>query len=61
LLARAFLDQGITFVHFRTDSMLGCAGLPNAARAGNVTIANAVGNGVADDKLWAAARRTLGC
>jgi uncharacterized circularly permuted ATP-grasp superfamily protein len=26
-------------------------GLVNAARAGNVTIANAVGNGVADDKL----------
>jgi len=31
--------------------MLGCAGLLNAARAGSVTIANAVGNGVADDKL----------
>ena len=29
----------------------GCAGLLNAARAGNVTIANAVGNGVGDDKL----------
>jgi uncharacterized circularly permuted ATP-grasp superfamily protein len=31
--------------------VLGCPGLVNAARAGNVTIANAVGNGVADDKL----------
>ena len=31
--------------------MLGCPGLLNAARAGNVTLANAVGNGVADDKL----------
>jgi uncharacterized circularly permuted ATP-grasp superfamily protein len=31
--------------------MIGCAGLLNAARAGRVTIANAVGNGVADDKL----------
>jgi uncharacterized circularly permuted ATP-grasp superfamily protein len=31
--------------------VLGCAGLLNAARAGAVTIANAVGNGVADDKL----------
>lgn len=31
--------------------MLGVPGLLNAARAGNVTIANAVGNGVADDKL----------
>jgi uncharacterized circularly permuted ATP-grasp superfamily protein len=42
-----FLDP----VHFRADSLLGCPGLMNAARAGNVTIANAVGNGVADDKL----------
>jgi uncharacterized circularly permuted ATP-grasp superfamily protein len=42
-----FLDP----VHFRSDSILGCAGLLNAARAGRVTIANAVGNGVADDKL----------
>jgi uncharacterized circularly permuted ATP-grasp superfamily protein len=31
--------------------VLGVAGLLNAARAGNVVIANAVGNGVADDKL----------
>ena len=29
----------------------GVPGIVNAARAGNVTIANAVGNGVADDKL----------
>lgn len=36
---------------FRSDSMLGVPGVVNAARAGNVTIANAVGNGVADDKL----------
>lgn len=42
-----FLDP----MHFRGDSMLGCAGLLNAVRAGNVTLANAVGNGVADDKL----------
>jgi uncharacterized circularly permuted ATP-grasp superfamily protein len=42
-----FLDP----LHFRTDSTLGCAGVLNAARSGNVTIANAVGNGVADDKL----------
>jgi uncharacterized circularly permuted ATP-grasp superfamily protein len=44
-------DEFLDPVHFRADSMLGCAGLINAARAGNVTIANAVGNGVADDKL----------
>jgi uncharacterized circularly permuted ATP-grasp superfamily protein len=43
----AFLDP----VHFRPDSALGCPGVLTAARAGNVTIANAVGNGVADDKL----------
>ena len=44
-------DDFIDPVHFRGDSLLGCAGLINAARAGNVAIANAVGNGVADDKL----------
>jgi uncharacterized circularly permuted ATP-grasp superfamily protein len=42
----AFLDP----LQFRGDSVLGCAGIVNAARAGHVTIANAVGNGVADDK-----------
>jgi uncharacterized circularly permuted ATP-grasp superfamily protein len=42
-----FLDP----VQFRPDSVLGVAGLVHAARAGNVTIANAIGNGVADDKL----------
>ena len=31
-----FLDP----LHFRPDSVLGCAGIVNAARAGNVTIAN---------------------
>ena len=44
-------DEFLDPVHFRADSMLGCPGLINAARAGNVTIANAIGNGVADDKL----------
>ncbi|HET8928232.1 MAG TPA: circularly permuted type 2 ATP-grasp protein [Microbacterium sp.] len=42
-----FLDP----LQFRPDSMLGAPGLLLAARLGNVTIANAVGNGVADDKL----------
>ncbi|MGO1173020.1 MAG: circularly permuted type 2 ATP-grasp protein [Actinomycetaceae bacterium] len=42
-----FLDP----VVFRSDSMLGCPGIMSVARNGNVTIANAVGNGVADDKL----------
>ena len=44
-------DEFLDPVHFRPDSMVGCPGLLNAARAGNVAIANAVGNGVADDKL----------
>jgi len=44
-------DEFLDPVHFRGDSLLGCPGLINAARAGNVTIANAIGNGVADDKL----------
>jgi len=35
---------------FRADSALGCAGLFNAYRAGNVTVANAFGTGLADDK-----------
>jgi len=44
-------DEYLDPQQFRPDSMLGAAGLLNAARLGNVTIANAVGNGVADDKL----------
>ena len=35
---------------FRPDSTLGCAGLLGAYRAGNVTLSNAIGTGVADDK-----------
>jgi uncharacterized circularly permuted ATP-grasp superfamily protein len=41
-----FLDP----LAFRKDSALGVAGLLNAYRAGNVTLANAIGTGVADDK-----------
>ncbi|WP_083958183.1 circularly permuted type 2 ATP-grasp protein [Herbidospora mongoliensis] len=44
-------DDYLDPLHFRPDSTLGCPGLLNAARAGTVAIANAVGNGVADDKL----------
>jgi uncharacterized circularly permuted ATP-grasp superfamily protein len=43
----AYLDP----MQFRPDSVLGVAGLLNAARAGNVVISSAVGNGVGDDKL----------
>lgn len=35
---------------FRPDSSLGCSGLFNAYRAGNVTVTNAFGTGLADDK-----------
>ncbi len=35
---------------FRPDSLLGVPGVFSAYRAGNVTLANAVGTGVADDK-----------
>jgi uncharacterized circularly permuted ATP-grasp superfamily protein len=50
VLYRRIDDDFLDPVHFRPDSVLGVPGLLNAARAGRVTIANAVGNGVADDK-----------
>jgi uncharacterized circularly permuted ATP-grasp superfamily protein len=43
-------DDFIDPLAFRTDSILGAAGLFNAYRAGNLTLANAFGTGVADDK-----------
>jgi uncharacterized circularly permuted ATP-grasp superfamily protein len=43
-------DDFIDPLAFRPDSVLGVAGLFNAYRAGNVTLANAFGTGVADDK-----------
>jgi uncharacterized circularly permuted ATP-grasp superfamily protein len=51
VIYRRIDDEFLDPVHFRAGSVIGCAGLLNAARAGQVTIANAVGNGVADDKL----------
>ena len=44
-------DDYLDPVQFRGESVVGSPGVVNAARAGNVTIANAIGNGVADDKL----------
>ena len=41
-----FLDP----LAFRPQSTLGCAGLLNVYRAGNVSLCNAIGTGVADDK-----------
>jgi uncharacterized circularly permuted ATP-grasp superfamily protein len=43
-------DEFLDPLSFHQDSMLGAPGLLNAYRAGNVTIANAPGTGVADDK-----------
>lgn len=42
-----FLDPTV----FRKDSLLGVPGLIDAYRRGNVTLANAIGTGVADDKV----------
>jgi uncharacterized circularly permuted ATP-grasp superfamily protein len=44
-------DEYLDPLQFRPESLVGCPGVVNAARAGRVTIANGVGNGVADDKL----------
>jgi len=44
-------DEFLDPLSFRPDSVLGAPGLMLAARQGHVTIANGVGNGVADDKL----------
>ncbi len=43
-------DDYIDPLAFRPESTLGAPGLFNAYRSGNVTIANALGTGVADDK-----------
>jgi len=42
-----FLDPEV----FRPDSLLGVSGLVDAYRRGNVSLANTIGTGVADDKL----------
>ena len=51
VIYRRIDDDFIDPVHFRGDSMLGVPGLVNAVRTGGVGLANAIGNGVADDKL----------
>lgn len=50
VIYRRIDDEYLDPIHFEPDSVLGVPGLLNAARAGAVTIANGVGNGVADDK-----------
>jgi uncharacterized circularly permuted ATP-grasp superfamily protein len=50
VIYRRIDDDFLDPLAFRSDSTLGVAGLFNAYRAGNVTLSNAVGTGVADDK-----------
>ncbi len=51
VIYRRIDDDYLDPLQFRPESLVGCPGIVNAARAGRVTIANGVGNGVADDKL----------
>ena len=51
VIYRRIDDEFLDPLQFRADSVLGTPGMLAAARLGNVTIANAIGNGVADDKL----------
>ncbi|GCA97710.1 hypothetical protein NCCNTM_13450 [Mycolicibacterium sp. NCC-Tsukiji] len=51
VIYRRIDDMFLDPMQFRPDTVLGVAGLLNAARAGNVVISSAVGNGVGDDKL----------
>jgi uncharacterized circularly permuted ATP-grasp superfamily protein len=51
VIYRRIDDDFMDPVAFRTDSLLGVPGLLDAYRAGKVALANAPGNGVADDKV----------
>jgi len=50
VIYRRIDDHWLDPIFGRQESLVGVAGLVNAYRAGNVAIANALGNGVADDK-----------
>jgi uncharacterized circularly permuted ATP-grasp superfamily protein len=50
VIYRRLDDDFLDPLAFRSDSILGVAGLFNAYLAGNVTLANGIGTGVADDK-----------
>ncbi|HEX4766106.1 MAG TPA: circularly permuted type 2 ATP-grasp protein [Lichenihabitans sp.] len=50
VIYRRIDDDFLDPLAFRADSALGVPGLMSAYRAGSVTLANAVGTGVADDK-----------
>ena len=50
VIYRRIDDDFIDPLAFRSDSILGVPGLFNVYREGNVTLCNALGNGIADDK-----------
>ncbi len=50
VIYRRIDDDFLDPLTFRPDSMLGVPGLVNAYRAGNVSLANSIGTGIADDK-----------
>ncbi len=50
VIYRRIDDDFLDPLAFRPDSLLGVPGLLTACRAGRVTVANAVGTGIADDK-----------
>ncbi len=50
VIYRRIDDEWLDPIFGRQESLVGVAGLVNAYRVGNVVLANALGNGVADDK-----------
>jgi uncharacterized circularly permuted ATP-grasp superfamily protein len=50
VIYRRLDDDFLDPLSFRPDSVLGVPGLMSAYAAGNITLANAVGTGIADDK-----------
>ncbi len=50
VIYRRIDDDFLDPLTFRPDSILGVPGLVNAYRAGNVSLANSIGTGIADDK-----------
>ena len=51
VIYRRIDDDFIDPTVFRKDSVLGVPGIVNAYRKGNVNLANAIGTGIADDKV----------
>jgi uncharacterized circularly permuted ATP-grasp superfamily protein len=51
VIYRRIDDDFLDPIVFRPDSLLGVPGLVNAYRAGNLSLANSIGTGIADDKV----------